>query len=170
MSRRIILVGYMGTGKTTLGKALAANLSIPFIDSDQEIEKMIGMSVNDFFKSKGEALFRKMESEFIENLSLKESYILSTGGGMPCFDGNMSKLNKIGITIYLQNSISVIVNRIWNSKVKRPILLGKSKSELIDYIDEHLKIRELFYLKAKYILSSEQQEVSKIIELLNQQK
>ena len=170
MSKRIILIGYMGAGKSTIGKSLASHLGIPFIDSDHEIEHQVGKSIPEIFETQGEAEFRKLETEFIHTLSRSESYVLSTGGGLPFFNGNMLFLNGLGVTIYLKNTSGVLAKRIMNSPIVRPIVKGKSLSELEVFIEENLKLREPFYLQSHTVLTSEEQEVDKILALLTTDK
>ena len=170
MSKRIILIGYMGAGKSTIGKSLASHLGISFIDSDHEIEHQVGKSIPEIFETQGEAEFRKLETEFIHTLSRSESYVLSTGGGLPCFNGNMLFLNGLGVTIYLKNTSEVLAKRIMNSPIVRPIVKGKSLSELEVFIEENLKLREPFYLQSHTVLTTEEQEVDKILALLTTDK
>ncbi len=167
MCKRILLIGYMGAGKSTIGQILASNLGIPFIDSDSEIEQQVGKSIPEIFETQGEVEFRKLETDFIQNLSRSDSYVLSTGGGLPCFNDNLLFLNELGITIYLKNTSEVLAKRIINSPIERPIVKGKSFSELVDFIQDNLKIREVYYLKSNYVLAPEEQEVDKILALLN---
>ena len=170
MSKRIILIGYMGAGKSTLGKSLAAQLGFPFIDSDFEIEKKFGKSISTIFAEKGEVGFRELETQFIQNLSDSTSFVLSTGGGLPCFNGNLLILNSLGYTFYLKNESKVLAERILNSTIERPIVKGKSFAELVDFIEENLKEREAFYLKSNYTLTPKEQTVEYIIETLNLKK
>ena len=170
MSKRIILIGYMGAGKSTIGKSLASHLGIPFIDSDHEIEHQVGKSISDIFETQGEVEFRKLETNFIHNLSRSESYVLSTGGGLPCFNDNLLFLNDLGVTFYLKNTSEVLAKRIVNSPIERPIVKGKSFLELEVFIEDNLKVRESSYLQSHYVLESEEQEVDKILQLLNTKK
>ncbi len=168
MMQKIILIGYMGSGKTTLGKKISELLSIPFIDSDFEIEKITKNSISELFEKIGESSFRNLETEFIEKLDFNSHFVLSTGGGMPCFNDNMEFLNKLGFTIYLKNSSDVLAERLFLEGEKRPLILGKSKAELIKYIDDTISIREKYYSKSRVILSPENQNIESIlIELKN---
>ena len=156
----------MGAGKSTIGKSLASHLGIPFLDSDHEIEHQVGKSIPEIFETQGEAEFRKLETEFIHTLSRSESYVLSTGGGLPCFNDNILFLNDLGVTIYLKNTSEVLAKRIMNSPIIRPIIKEKSLSELEVFIEDNLKVREPFYLQSHTVLTSEEQEVGKILALL----
>ena len=147
MSQKIILIGYMGSGKSTLGEKLARELKVPFIDSDEVIEQIAKMDVSTIFKTQGEDVFRKMESMFLESLINIPAFVLSTGGGMPCFNNNMEVLNELGNTIYLKNSSEGLADRLMIAKSNRPLIEGKSETELIQFIEENLIKREPFILK-----------------------
>lgn len=147
-SSTIILVGFMGSGKTTFGKQLALKLNYKFIDTDKEIEDLVGMSVKDIFEKKGETYFRVLESQLIKQLKVKNT-VIATGGGMPCFYDNMDCLNKIGVTVYLRFTVEELFERLKQDKVSRPLLQKKSKEELFNYIENLLAQRESFYLKAQ---------------------
>jgi len=121
MSFRVILVGYMGSGKTTLGKKLSEKLAIPFIDSDQAIEKKMNKTIVQLFEELGEHKFRILETEFIHGLSNTSSFVLATGGGLPCFFDNILLLNDLGLTIYLKTSSEILANRILKENNCRPL-------------------------------------------------
>ena len=166
---RIILIGFMGCGKSTLGKKIANRLGIPFIDSDKEIELKYQRTIGDLFGEHGESGFREIESEFIESLLDKESFVLATGGGMPCFHGNMGRLNKLGKTFYLERSAKELANRLSNAKSKRPLIDNLSKDDLLIFIEDKLDERKDYYKKAKVILSRDEQtpeELERLIHLL----
>lgn len=166
MEQKIILIGYMGSGKTTLGKKLARELKIPFIDSDEEIERMAGKTIPLIFAEDGEAAFRKLELDFISTLAAKTSFVLSTGGGMPCFNDVMELLKKNGTTIYLKNSSEELAKRLIRAKSDRPLIRGKSSEELIEFIEENLLIREFYYKQAHVVLEPEDQTVLHLYKLL----
>ncbi len=153
----IILVGFMGCGKTTLGRKLARQLDYTFVDADDAIEERYKISVKDIFAKFGEAHFRKLEREFILSLKDQENIVLSTGGGMPCFGDNMQLLNEIGITFYLQRSVGELASRLINAKKPRPLIMGKNYDELMEFIADLLPKREVFYLQAEHVLNREQQ-------------
>lgn len=166
MANRIVLIGFMASGKTTLGKKLANKLAIPFIDSDTAIEELVHSSVQQIFETKGEDSFRKLENDFIQNYNFPESFVLSTGGGMPCFYDNIFILNKLGTTFYLERSEKELANRLLQAKEKRPLVDGKSAEELESYIVEVMKNRKPFYEQSNFILNRDQQTPEAIIELL----
>ena len=147
---RIILVGFMGSGKTSFGKKLAKKLNIPFIDSDHEIELQEKKSINELFEMIGESGFREIEQNFILNLKQKsDSFILSTGGGLPCYKNNMEQLNSIGTTIYLELTPKALQSRLKSGKDHRPLLKNKTDDEMLLYIEEKLNERIQYYNQAQ---------------------
>ena len=149
---RIILIGYMGAGKTTIGKALSKELGIIFYDLDWYIESRMRKSVSQIFAEKGEEGFRKIEYNMLHEVAEFEDVIISCGGGTPCFFDNMDYLNQQGDVVYLKATPEVLYKHLLMAKVERPLLKGKTADELIAYITGHLKEREPYYQKAKYIL------------------
>jgi shikimate kinase len=140
----IFLIGFMGSGKSTLGKNLAESLNYDFIDSDLWIEKEQGMSIDNIFSSKGEAFFRELELKFIENLNPLKPTIIATGGGLPCFNGNIEKLKEIGTVIFLKVSPELIFERIEFDDT-RPLLNKQENQEKMDFIQNKLNERNVFY-------------------------
>ena len=132
---RIFLTGYMGAGKTTLGKAFARELNVPFIDLDWYIEERFHKSIRELFAERGEASFRELERSMLHEVSEFEDVIVSTGGGTPCFFDNMDYMNRHGQTVFLD---------------VHPILQGKTDEELRSFIVEALDKRAPFYLQARY--------------------
>ena len=150
--RRIILIGYMGSGKTTVGKALSKETGMMFYDLDWYIESRMRKSVSQIFAAKGEEKFRQMEYNMLHEVAEFEDVIISCGGGTPCFFDNMDYLNQQGDVVYLKATPETLYKHLLMAKVERPLLKGKSPDELIAYITEHLKEREPFYEKARYTL------------------
>ena len=150
--RRIILIGYMGSGKTTVGKALSKETGMMFYDLDWYIESRMRKSVSQIFAEKGEEGFRKIEYNMLHEVAEFEDVIISCGGGTPCFFDNMDYLNQQGDVVYLKACPETLYKHLLMAKVERPLLKGKSTEELIAYISEHLKQREPFYEKAHYTL------------------
>ena len=153
----IILIGYMGSGKSTLGKKIARKLDYAFLDTDNAIEENEGLSIAAIFKQFGEAHFRNLEHDLLLSLKGKDKIVIATGGGMPCFNGNMDLLNGLGKTFYLKRSAPELAHRLKNAKRVRPLIIGKSPTELTNFIKENIEIRNPFYQKAKYILERDQQ-------------
>ena len=150
--RRIILVGYMGSGKTTVGKALSKATGMMFYDLDWYIESRMRKSVSQIFAERGEEGFRKIEYNMLHEVAEFEDVIISCGGGTPCFFDNMDYLNQQGDVVYLKATPETLYKHLLMAKIERPLLKGKSSEELIAYITEHLKERSQFYEKARHIL------------------
>ena len=150
--KRIILIGYMGAGKTTVGKALSKELGIIFYDLDWYIENRMRKTVAQIFAERGEEGFRKIEYNMLHEVAEFEDVIISCGGGTPCFFDNMDYLNQQGQTVYLKAEPEVLYKHLQMAKVERPLLKGKSKEELLTFIKEQLEKREPFYTKARYTL------------------
>lgn len=140
----------MASGKTTLGLELAKNLCIPFIDLDEYIESKEGNTVSEIFAEKGEMYFRMLEHDCLKEIANKKDAVVSTGGGLPCFNDNMYLINNAGISIYLESSVEVLVDRLLSMGDTRPLIRGMSKEELVDFVEEHLRSRIKWYETAKY--------------------
>lgn len=145
---RLFLVGYMCSGKTTLGKYLADKLSYAFVDLDEYIEENENMSVSDIFKKAGESTFRKIENKYLKDLCLMDNIVIATGGGTPCNYNNMPLINSSGVSVYIQTSPAVLIDRLLVMGKNRPIVAGKNLTELDEFVRNHLKERESFYQKA----------------------
>ncbi|MEJ6776035.1 MAG: shikimate kinase [Crocinitomicaceae bacterium] len=161
--QRVILIGFMGCGKSILGKKVAKQLNIPFIDSDTEIERLHNLSVGEIFGKFGESGFREMEADLVKSLGDKDDFVLATGGGMPCFNRNMELLSELGTTYYLDRSAKELANRLKNTKTQRPLLAGFNDNELIEFIEVKLKERNEFYKQSQVILNREDQTPEDII-------
>ena len=151
--KRIILIGYMGAGKTTVGKALSKELNIPFYDLDWYIESRRRKTVPQLFAEVGEAGFREIERSMLHEVAEFEDVIISCGGGTPCFFDNMEYMNQQGQVVYLQASPEVLYGHLLMGKSVRPLLLGKTREELLVFIKEQLKQREPYYSQARHILN-----------------
>ncbi|MDO6675694.1 AAA family ATPase [Tenacibaculum sp. 1B UA] len=163
---KIILLGYMASGKSTIGRFLAEKKHIPFIDLDEYIEKREGKTVSDIFELKGEIYFRKQEHVFLKELLEKEEgFILSLGGGTPCYAGNMDVLLnfKNVKSVYLKTSINTIVDRLRNEKSQRPLVARLNKEELAEFVAKHLFERSYYYNQATYKLVVDNKSVYEII-------
>ena len=152
---RIFLTGYMGAGKTTLGKALARELHIPFIDLDWYIEERFHKTVGELFSERGEASFRELEKNMLHEVGEFEDVVISTGGGAPCFFDNMEFMNASGTTVYLKVSVEELAKRLELCKHTRPVLKGRSGEELRAFIAESLEKRNPFYTKASITFDAE---------------
>ena len=150
--RRIILIGYMGAGKTTVGKALAKELRMPFYDLDWYIESRMHKTVKAIFDERGEAGFRKIEHNMLHEVAEFEDVIISCGGGTPCFFDNIDYMNRQGETVYLKATPEVLYGHLKMGKTIRPLLLNKTADEVQVFIREQLTQREPYYSKAKHVL------------------
>ncbi len=153
MGKRIFLIGFMGSGKSTFGKKLAKELSLPFIDLDKEIEIKAKCSITDIFKYLGEDTFRKMESDCLHELSNRDEFVMATGGGAPCYFNNIEHINKKGTSIYIELDPQSIFNRLSNAKNIRPTIKDKKDEELMSFIKEKLAERETVYKQAKLTIN-----------------
>ncbi len=148
---RIILVGYMGSGKTTVGRQLAKALDVQFYDLDWYVEMRFHKRVAEIFAEKGEEGFRDLERRMLHEVAEFEDIVLSCGGGTPCFFDNMAYMNSLeGDTLYLKASPEVLAQHLKMGRTERPLIKGKSPEELEQYIRESLKQREPFYCQAKH--------------------
>ena len=149
---RIIIVGYMGSGKTTVGKALSKDMGIPFYDLDWYIESRMRKTVAQIFAERGEEGFRKIEYNMLHEVAECENVIISCGGGTPCFFDNMDYMNGQGETVYLKASPEVLYGHLKMGKTERPLLKNKTPEEMQVFIAEQLEKREPYYSKAKHTL------------------
>ena len=150
--KSIIIIGYMGAGKTTVGKALAKELGVMFYDLDWYIESRMRKTVKQIFDEIGEEGFRKIERNMLHEVAEFESLVVSCGGGIPFFFDNMDYMNQLGETIYLKASPETLHTHLKMGKGVRPLLLNKTPEEVEIFIREQLKLREPFYNKAKHII------------------
>ena len=161
---KIILLGYMGSGKTTVGKCLSQKIFIPFYDLDHYIEKREKSSIAEIFKNKGEIYFRKIEHHYLQEfLEKKDEYVLSLGGGTPCYAGNMNLILESNVhSIYLQANIPTLKERIKQNKTKRPLIASLSNDKISEFIVKHLFERKNFYEQAEYTISVNHKDVNTI--------
>lgn len=151
MRTRLYLIGYMGSGKSTVGKMLAAALGYSFVDLDLFIEQRYLKSVSQLFAEYGEAHFREVEHRALLEVSTFEQVVISTGGGSPCFFNNMEFMNREGLTIYLKATVNTLYERLLKGRNKRPLIANKTKEELVQYIEQMLEKREPFYSQSALI-------------------
>lgn len=164
--KTVFLLGYMGCGKTILGKALANQLNVPFIDLDNKIETHENKSVKKIFKLKGELYFRQIERKILLNyISSSIPKVVSLGGGTPCYFSNMHDLvNSTHQTIYFKASVDSLVNRLQDKHVKRPLIQHlENKDRLKEFISKHLFERSSFYEMAHIKISIDKKSIPEII-------
>lgn len=152
--KRIYLIGYMGAGKTTVGKALEKRTGLSFIDLDYYIEGRYRKTVSQLFAEKGEETFREIERRMLHEVSMFEDVLISTGGGTPCFFDNMAYMNSCGTTIYLQVPVSELAKRLELCKHTRPVLAGRSGEALEAFIAESLARRDTYYKQATVVFDA----------------
>jgi shikimate kinase len=153
--RKIILLGYMGSGKSTIANRLSKITSIPYLDLDKCIEERTNLSISAIFETYGEIYFRKLEREiFMELLDNPEELIIGLGGGTPCYANNHELLKGENIlSIYLKASVETLFERLVANKSKRPIIANKNEEEMKEFIAKHLFDRSFYYNQAMYKVS-----------------
>ncbi|WP_109300458.1 shikimate kinase [Aquimarina sp. AU474] len=164
----LVLIGYMGCGKSLIGNDLAAKVSYDYVDLDDYIENQEHKSIKDIFKNNGEIYFRKKETLYLnEVLNTLENAILSLGGGTPCFAGNLEIIKEHPKTkvVYLKTSLDELTKRLFNERNKRPLLAHlKTEFELKDFIRKHLFERSFYYNQADLNVSTDEKNVEQISE------
>jgi shikimate kinase len=149
--KRVFLIGFMGSGKSTVGQLLAKETGWKFLDLDQYIENQQNKTIAQIFSIYGEETFRQKENEALKEIIHLKKVIIATGGGTPCYYNNMEIMNKNGLTIYLQLSPEELRKRLLPARNTRPLIAGKSDAELLAFIKEKVAERESFYQKAHAI-------------------
>jgi shikimate kinase len=168
--KKIILLGYMGCGKSTIANKLSGMVQIPYVDLDEYIEKKAKKTIKEIFEAHGEIYFRKLEHTFfVELLNTPEKMIIGLGGGTPCYANNHELLNKDGVTsIYLKASIDTLFNRLVANKSKRPLIADKSEEEMKEFIAKHLFDRSFYYNHAQHKVSVDGKSIEETVnDILN---
>jgi len=163
---RIILLGFMGSGKSVFGKKLAKFMNLKFIDLDKHIEQKYRMTIPSIFSTFDETVFRNLETKELDLIFQDDNIVLSCGGGTPCFNNNMDTINQSGISIYLELNEKTLADRLSNSKTKRPLIENLNKDELVTKISELLTLRNPYYKQAQITISSiniKTEEVARLI-------
>lgn len=164
---KLFLLGFMGSGKSKWGKKIAKQLAMPFFDLDDEVEKSANKSITELFQERGEDAFRLLESEVLANIiAQNEAFVLSTGGGTPCFNNNMELMNQSGKTIYLNVDSTILYGRLKTAKMNRPLIANLSDDELKVFIEDSLRKRVSFYSQAAAITSDSNLTAKKILDLI----
>jgi len=161
---KIVLLGYMASGKSVVGKILAEALTIQFVDLDSFIEYNEQMSITEIFETKGEIYFRKIEGEYLQELlNSNESSVISLGGGTPCYGSNMDFVENKSTSFYLKASIDIIFNRLKNETSQRPLVAEIGPENLKEYIAKHLFERTPYYERAHHTILADHKNVAQIV-------
>jgi shikimate kinase len=162
------LIGYMGSGKSTLGYSLAESLGFKLIDLDVEFETKYKISISDFFKKYGESAFRELEHKLLTDFSNETDLVISTGGGTPCFHQNMGFMNLTGLTIYLKASPELLLQRIQTSARKRPLFQLMENNKPLQKITDHLQSRLAYYEQAETCIDAEKPDIPELKKMILQ--
>ncbi len=168
--RSIVLMGMMGSGKSTLGIRLATALNRTYTDLDTLIEGLAGQSITEIFNNQGEEVFRIFESEALTMAIDQPKRVISLGGGTPCFGSNLELILKKSFSVYLKCSQEELFRRLASSKTVRPLTAGKSNDELKTLITGLLKLREPYYMQANLIAESDRLSLTQLLKLLETHK
>ncbi len=163
---KLYLIGFMGSGKSTLGKKIARSLNYEFFDLDQAIESYAGASVSSIFQTQGEIGFRLLESECLSHFNNNKNIVIATGGGTPCFYHNMEMMLQNGCCVYIKMPEGALYQRLYKASPKRPLLVDKNEEELRDYIHELLLQREETYLKSHLIIDGMSVDTNSLVGVL----
>lgn len=159
----IFIIGYMASGKTTLGEQMARLLNYRFVDLDEMIEVASGYSIPGFFERFGEEQFRQKEREVLLTHLNDTDTIIATGGGTPCHADNMELMNRCGITIFLDTSLETILERLSRKISQRPLLSRVPKQQVPEFIRNHQQSRKIFYEQAKIKIRQDDYSLDEII-------
>jgi shikimate kinase len=166
---KIFLIGFMGSGKTHWGKLLSSKLQLPFRDLDSLIVEKENRSVSDIFAAEGEEYFRYKEMEMLEELVGKEeNFILSCGGGTPCFFNNIEFMKKSGKVVWLNTSVDVLKERLLKERMSRPLIREVDDEELKRFIIRKLSERKMYYEQADVMVNEESITLEELIRVLLQ--
>lgn len=163
---RIYLIGYMGSGKSTVARKLAARLGFTTYDTDVLFEERFRISIQQFFDKYDEPLFRKLERNLLKETLFFNNAVIATGGGTPCFYDNMDWMNAHGTTVYLKLSPQSLARRLSEAKRKRPLLKEKSNLDLMEFVNNHLRQRNIWYSQAQHIVKGESVDLDQLVRLL----
>lgn len=149
---RFFLIGFMGSGKSYWGKRWSEALGLTWYDLDDELEKAEGKTIASIFQDEGELAFRRKERKFLRSFQQKDQFILSCGGGTPCFYDNLKQMNRMGVVIYLKSTPEELAKRLSPELDKRPLLKGVAPAQLESVIAQKLAERNAYYQQAVYHL------------------
>jgi len=168
IEEKLFLMGFMSSGKSSLGKKLAHRLDRRFIDLDKQIEKASQRTISRIFEEDGEEVFRRLEAEQLRSIPEEDQeLVISLGGGTPCYGDNLDYLKAQGSSVYLRVSEEILIGRLRQKKAKRPLTAKLTDAELADFVRRELSVREPYYFQADYILASDNPSVESLTDLLN---
>jgi shikimate kinase len=165
----IFLIGYMGSGKSAVGRELAARLGRPFTDSDHWIESRTGKSIGTIFGEDGEQVFRLLERRFVKQLPEDVSEVISCGGGLPCYNNLIDELKEKGKVVYLQASVPTLIEHLKNERERRPLLKDVPEAALAQTIADRLEERDLIYRMAHTMIATDGKNVEEIVKEIEEQ-
>lgn len=160
---KIYLMGYMGSGKTTVGGMLAEQMKLEFVDFDRYVEKESGKTIAEIFDTLGEVKFREMEHECLKKLLPKSDVVISLGGGTPCFHNNIELINKNGISIFLDEDVRSLTKRLAPAKDNRPLIGNLNEKELELFIETNLAKRLPIYNQAHISVNTRDQTADSVV-------
>lgn len=163
---RIYLLGYMASGKTTFGKLIAERLGFSFLDIDQVFEERYRISITDFFSKYDESAFRRIEHTLLLETTQMHETVISTGGGTPCFSGNMQIMKDSGLTVYVRWDVAELAARLRIARKRRPLMKDVAPEQMEEKIRSHLALREPFYLQADIIFHAVPMPAEKLADRL----
>ncbi|MEA3480091.1 MAG: shikimate kinase [Bacteroidota bacterium] len=164
---RLFIVGFMGAGKTTIGRSLAKKLKYKFVDLDELFEDKFHFSIANFFDRFGEDKFREFEHQLLKQTIIEhDDLIISTGGGTPCFYDNMDIMNKNGLTLYIRMHEHSLKHRLLRSRRRRPVLPGLREDEMEAFINKLMEYREPIYQRANFTVKGEDLDIDEIVSLI----
>lgn len=164
---RVFLIGFMGSGKSTVARSIAQQLGCDYVDLDRAIEADHNLLIPEIFATHGEATFRLWESEALRTHSVAENIVVATGGGTPCVGDNMDFMLNCGLTIYLKHDAGQLAARLATSRTPRPLLAGKSRDEITAFVGQKLAEREPTYNRSSIIVANPTRDASRIVELIH---
>ena len=160
---KISLMGYMGSGKTTIGKLLSDYMNLKFIDLDQYIEVAEHKAISKIFAESGEIYFRKIEKDYLHQVLAQNDFVLSTGGGTPAYYDNLQSINENSLSFYLQANPNNLAKRLSLSESRRPVIAHLTKEELPEFIAKHLFERNAYYQQATYTVNTNKKTEQEIV-------
>ncbi|MFH1005316.1 MAG: shikimate kinase [Bacteroidota bacterium] len=163
---KLFLIGYMGSGKSSVGRRLSEKLKMDFIDFDDHIEKEYGKTITEIFDTEGEEKFRELEHQHLKTFLKKNNIIVSLGGGTPCYHNNIELINENSISVYIEMSVDALVKRLAKAKNKRPLIRDMNEFDLKFFIESNLKKRIPIYRKAHISINAENLSEEQLAEII----